>query len=177
MPPASRLTRLWKLSNRMIKQKKKIAIVSGLLLIVLYVLIFGFSAQDGETSGSISLTVSRYGVALWNRLNGGLLNDQMIRVLADHFEYPLRKAAHFTEYMVMGILVCCLLYTFVESVKKRYFCSIVWIFISAALDELHQYFVPGRWASVADVFLDTCGGAVGAALGCLFLYWVERRIE
>lgn len=151
--------------------------VSGLLLIVLYLLIFGFSAQDGDASGSISLTMSHYGVTFWNRLNGGLLNEQMIKALAGHLDHPLRKAAHFTEYAVMGILVCCLLYTFVESVKKRYFCSIVWIFISAALDELHQYFVPGRWASVADVFLDTCGGAVGAALGCLFLYWVERRIE
>lgn len=155
--------------------KQKMAIVSGLLLIVLYFLIFGFSAQDGETSGSISLTLSHYGVTFWNRLNGGLLSKQMVKDLAGHLEHPLRKAAHFTEYAVMGTLVCCLLYTFIELVKKRYFCSIVWIFISATLDELHQYFVPGRWASVTDVFLDTCGGAVGVALCCLILYRIERR--
>lgn len=159
----------------MIKQKKKIAIVSGLLLIVLYFLIFGFSAQDGETSGNISLTLSHYGVTLWNRLNGGMINEQVIKALADHLDYPLRKAAHFTEYAVMGILVCCFLCAFIKSLKKIFFCSVFWIFVSAAFDELHQYFVPGRWASVADVFLDTCGGAVGAVICCLILYRTEKR--
>lgn len=157
------------------KQKKRAALISGLLLLVLYMLIFGFSEQDGETSGSISLTLSRYGVELWNRLNGKHLSELMQQALADYFEHPLRKAAHFAEYAVMGILVSCFLYAFVQSVKKRYICSVVWIFISAALDELHQYFVPGRWASFADVLLDTCGGAVGAVLCCLALYRIEKR--
>lgn len=151
------------------------AIVSGLLLIVLYVLIFGFSAQDGETSGSISLTLSRYGVTLWNRLNGGQWSEQVRNALAAYLEYPLRKAAHFTEYAVMGILVCCFLGAFIKSVKKIFFSSVLWIFISAALDELHQYFVPGRWASVKDVLLDTCGGMAGAALCCLVLNRMEKR--
>lgn len=157
------------------KQKKRIALISGILLLGLYALIFGFSEQDGETSGSISLTLSRYGVELWNRLSGKHLSELMQQALADYFEHPLRKAAHFAEYAVMGILVSCFLYAFVHSVKKRYLVSVFWVFISAALDELHQYFVPGRWASFADVLLDTCGGAVGAFLCCLFLYRVEKR--
>lgn len=157
------------------KQKKMIALISGLLLLGLYALIFSFSGQDGETSGGISLTLSRYGVELWSRLNGRHLSELLLHAMADYFEHPLRKAAHFAEYALMGILVSCFLYSFLKSVKKRYIYAVFWVFISAALDELHQYFVPGRWASFADVLLDTCGGAVGAALCCLFLYRIEKR--
>ena len=157
------------------KAKKRMPLISGLLLLVLYIFIFGFSEQDGETSGSISLSLSRYGVELWSRLNGRHFSELLLQSMADYFEHPLRKAAHFAEYALMGILVSCFLYTFIKSVKKRYILSVFWVFISAALDELHQYFVPGRWASFADVLLDTCGGAVGAALCCMFLYQTRKR--
>ena len=157
------------------KQKKIIALISGLLLLALYALIFGFSGQDGETSGGISMGLSRYGVELWSRLNGRQLSELLLQTMANYFDHPLRKAAHFTEYAMMGILVFCLLYAFIDSIKKRYVCSVLWVFVSAALDELHQYFVPGRWASFADVLLDTCGGAVGAALCCFVLYRIEKR--
>ena len=41
-----------------------------------------------------------------------------------------------------------------------------------ALDELHQYFVPGRYASLLDVLLDG-GGAVLGVLG----FWGLRKIR
>ena len=37
----------------------------------------------------------------------------------------------------------------------------VWLFLSAAMDEFHQFFVPGRYCSLKDVLLDTCGGITG----------------
>jgi len=41
-----------------------------------------------------------------------------------------------------------------------------------ALDELHQYFVPGRYASLLDVLLDGCGAVLGV-LG----FWLLRKIR
>jgi len=40
-----------------------------------------------------------------------------------------------------------------------------------ALDELHQYFVPGRSALVTDVLLDTAS----AALGALCMVWAVHK--
>lgn len=46
-----------------------------------------------------------------------------------------------------------------------------WVFLSAAGDELHQYFVPGRYASFLDVLLDTWGGVCGM-LFCILTVWL-----
>ncbi len=37
--------------------------------------------------------------------------------------------------------------------------------VAAALDELHQLFIPGRDAAVDDWFFDTVGGALGLLIG------------
>lgn len=150
-----------------VKNKRCILVVAGILLITLYGLIFSFSEQTGEESGSLSYTISRLGVELWDKLTGGNLTEKLMDELAMYFEHPLRKAAHFAEYAVMGVLVYSILYCLVEKHKRRFWLCLLWVFLSAAADELHQYFVPGRWGSLADVLLDTCGGATGA-LAC---YW------
>lgn len=143
-----------------------VTVIAGALLLLLYCGIFRFSGQDGEASGNLSLSISRYGIELWDELTGGRMTQVMLEDLASYFEHPLRKAAHFLEYAVMGVLTYSVLYYPVKKSRKRYLLAVLWVFLSAALDELHQYFVPGRWASIADVLLDTCGGAAGALLCC-----------
>lgn len=144
------------------KQKFVITTAAGMLLFLLYCAIFLFSEQDGETSGSISMTLSKLGVEFWEKLTGGHLTAVFKEQLAVYFEHPLRKAAHFTEYAVMGVLTYLILSCHVEKRGIRFLWAVVWVLLSAAADEFHQYFVPGRWASPADVLLDTCGGAFGA---------------
>ena len=46
-------------------------------------------------------------------------------------------------------------------------------FAYASLDELHQAMVPGRYASVQDIFLD----AVGVVLGTLFFLFISMRSD
>ena len=60
--------------------------------------------------------------------------------------------------------------------KGLYFLTVIWVFLSAACDEFHQYFVPGRYASVADVLLDTCGGAFGMLL-CICMAELYLKIS
>lgn len=157
------------------KKKASVTIVAGVLLLLLYMLIFSFSEQDGEASGSLSRSVSHYSVECYNKLTGKHLTEQMMDELSAFWEHPIRKAAHFSEYAVMGILVYTILSCYVKNQKKRYLFSVLWVFVSAAADELHQYFVPGRWASIGDVLLDTCGGAVGAVLCYLVIQKIGKH--
>ena len=157
------------------KKKHGKAVICKVLLLFLYAMIFLFSAQDGETSGGISMSVSKKGIWLLDILTGGHLAAEKLAELVMAIEHPLRKMAHFAEYAVMGILVFRILYCHMEKGVKRYFAAVLWVLLSAAADEIHQYFVPGRWASVSDVLLDTCGGAVGAFLCLSVLYLSEKR--
>jgi VanZ family protein len=73
----------------------------------------------------------------------------------------LRKAAHVTEYAVLGGL----LYRALGREPLALAVGIAY----AATDELHQYFVRGRHASPVDVAIDALGVAVG------MLLWLRLR--
>lgn len=46
--------------------------------------------------------------------------------------------------------------------------SCIWCFIYACADEVHQYYVPGRYASFTDVLIDFSGALVGILIAFLF---------
>ena len=152
-------------------KSKKIAVtlVSGLLLVLLYGVIFSFSAQNGEASTEISMGVSDSLVGVLDFLTFGKMDADTLTELALVIEHPIRKTAHFLEYALMGILIYSTLYYTTTNSKVKFWVSLLWLILSAGADELHQYFVPGRWGSVKDVLLDTCGGLVGILI-CRFLY-------
>ena len=142
-----------------------VSIVCGILLLVLYSLIFSFSDQDAEQSGSLSRMISEKCVEIFNDLSGSGWTEKVMEEWAEYFEHPIRKLAHFAEYACMGVLVYTLLR---QWMKRLYLITTLWVFLSAAGDEFHQLFVPGRWGSFADVCLDTCGGIFGI-LCCVLL--------
>lgn len=164
----------------MIKMNKKrnmaVSIVAAILLFLLYVLIFSFSEQDGETSGSLSYLISQKCVELFDALAGRNWTEVFKESLATYFENPIRKLAHFAEYAVMGTLV----YTMWRPWKARsfrlYLLVVIWVFASAAGDEIHQLYVPGRYGSAADVLLDTCGGIFGM-ICCIFCEKMKNTIK
>lgn len=153
--------------------------VLAALLGLLYYVIFGFSAQDAEESGSLSRNVSERCVEIFNSFSGGRWGHDEMDQMVEAIEHPLRKLAHFTEYAYMGILVYGLLCQWMGRGKRRCLLTAGWIFLSAAGDEFHQYFVPGRYASFLDVLLDTGGGVCGmlfcvlAAMVCR--KWADKR--
>lgn len=156
-----------------------ITAVTAILLGLLYFMIFGFSAQDAEESGQLSKFVSGKCAEFLNSITGGRWDNAALTGIAEMMESPLRKLAHFGEYACMGMLVYILLSQWVKQGRKRYFSAAGWLFLSAAGDEIHQYFVPGRYASVWDVLLDTCGGICGMLfcilLACLFMHGRHHR--
>ena len=82
--------------------------------------------------------------------------------LADFFDRYgqfIRKLAHFTEFMILGILIKT---NYMEYCKKNTF--LVPLLLSAAYavsDEFHQLFVEGRFCSVKDMLIDTSGAFLG----------------
>ncbi|MBQ9489674.1 MAG: VanZ family protein [Lachnospiraceae bacterium] len=152
------------------KQKRikvAVSIVAAIFLIVLYGLIFSFSEQDGATSGHLSHEVSKWIVEGWERLIGMSWTEEIRNGWIDYWEHPVRKLAHFSEYTVMGILVFFTLNPWMKPGWKKNLLIILWVFVSAALDEWHQTFVADRCGNFMDVLLDTSGGCFGLLL-CLF---------
>jgi VanZ family protein len=86
------------------------------------------------------------------------------------------KFYHFLEYGVFGVLLARLLeeYGFPPSYRKK----IVWVLIISFLyglsDEFHQWFVPGRYATLGDVLADSLGGWVG---GLLFIKFKRKDLR
>lgn len=158
----------------MTRKKYVITVLAGILLLALYLIIFGFSAQDGEQSGSLSQLISEKCVVLINNLSGRHWSEVFMANLAEYFEHPIRKLAHFSEYACMGILVYGLWSQWLQRGRRLYLLTVIWVFVSAAADEFHQLFVPGRYGCFADVCLDTCGGAFGM-LVCVIIGKIRER--
>ena len=151
-----------------------ITCVTMILLLLLYFLIFHFSAQDGEESSSLSQRITQKGVEIANTLSGNQWSVEKVAGLEERYEHLVRKTAHFAEYAYMGVLVFLLLSQWMNQGRTLYLLTVGWVFLSAAGDEFHQYFVPGRWASPWDVLLDTCGG-FGGILFCIFVSALYRK--
>lgn len=149
-------------------------VLAAILLLALYIVIFGFSAQDGEQSGSLSQLISEKCVEFINTISGRHWSRIFMDRLAAYFEHPIRKLAHFSEYACMGILVYTIWDQWLKRRKALYLLTFIWVFVSAAADEFHQYFVPGRYASFADVCLDTCGGVFGMCLCMLAIKIIKK---
>jgi len=81
--------------------------------------------------------------------------------------FLVRKTAHFTEYAILGSLFFInLRNTPKDLIKHPLVISILFSFLYACTDELHQIFVPGRSAQFRDVLIDT----LGASFGCLLIH-------
>lgn len=84
----------------------------------------------------------------------------------DAIHYYVRKAAHVTEYAVLGILALRALRGSVRGMPSRTLWGMAWLLATAyaATDEFHQVFVPGRTPKVMDVMLDSAGAIIGIGL-------------
>ena len=126
------------------------------VFVTLYTLfIFSNSLQTGETSGHISGQLTKTVLAFLSSIGIDLPYDA-----AHHF---IRKAAHFTEYFVLGLLVNHA-QTDTKILKNDLLCIALWTLIVPCIDETLQLFTAGRAGSPLDVLLDMCGCLCGALL-------------
>ncbi len=152
-----------KKSNKNEESIKKIRLFLFIPVILWMIVIFWFSANNGDESSSQSAKIT-YGVTtVFDKLfHLGMSDSQKIQ-MSESMTLMVRKTAHFCEYMVLALLVrTALAGVFLRlGVRMQYVLTLGWVFIYAALDEFHQYFVPGRCSSIWDVLIDTAGGLIG----------------
>lgn len=136
------------------KNKTK-SIIFAILIIINCVIIFYFSHQVADDS---SMQSSRIVNLICN----------MIPVLRNYEEILtiiVRKTAHFSIYAMLGLLTTNFMLT-IEN-KRMYkivLIPLVFCFIYAITDEIHQLFIPGRSGKIGDVLIDTLGAIVGIFL-------------
>lgn len=136
-----------------------IRIILVIMLLGTFGLIFNFSSQDSERSGSTSQKITE---AITKNIKSiqELNKDDKARVI-DEIENVIRKIAHFSIYALVGILLMALLNTYSINENNKIFYTIIIGLIYAMSDEFHQCFVLGRSGQVSDIILDTLGVAVG----------------
>ena len=119
--------------------------------------IFMFSNQNGMDSAEVS-----------NRLLSKLF-DMYNRIVPDaeflsidefkYYDHLLRKAAHLFIYFILSILTCWSAWAIFS--KRYMLISLLFCFVYACTDELHQNFSAGRNGIFSDVLIDTAGALIG----------------
>jgi len=91
----------------------------------------------------------------------------------------VRKVAHFSEYFCVGLLAYSLILLWWKGkVWSGRALIVMQLLLSASLDEIHQYFVPGRYAAVKDVLIDCAGGITGMVMiGMVFAIRKHQRYK
>lgn len=88
--------------------------------------------------------------------------------------FLVRKAAHITEYAILGWLAArAFIGSSRELLRREWFlAALVLVVLHALMDEYHQSFVPTRTGSLYDSGIDVAGGLIGL-IG--FSYLRRRR--
>ena len=137
-------------------------IILLILLLGTFSIIFGFSSQDGEKSGSISKKITEEIVKRIPQIQEKEQNEREIITLK--IEKVIRKIAHFSIYTVVGLLLMALVSTYQIKEKNKIIISIIIGITYACSDEIHQSFIPGRSPMITDVMIDTMGVILGILL-------------
>jgi VanZ family protein len=151
------------------KKKKKLNVVVlkriiWIITLLWISIIFYFSSQPADLSRQAS------GELL---VKMDQLEEDEIQNISDrrvwNLHYYIRKFAHFVLYCGLGFLMVFS----VISIKYRSYVSyiIAWLASSlyGVLDELHQNFVPGRGATIADMKLDAVSALAGVVLAAVLI--------
>lgn len=123
-------------------------------------LIWGNSLLSAEDSGAVS---------------GGLLAAlaEILPFLATEWGHTLlRKAAHFSEFALLGLLITC---RSRQAGKPTGFPQTGLGLAVACIDETIQIFTPGRASSLVDVWIDTAGFAAGMAVSLIGYHIIKQR--
>ena len=121
-----------------------------ILLIIWLIIIFFFSSDTGDISSNKSSKLSNV-VSIFCK------TDEC----KNKSEFVIRKCAHFTEYLILALLIINVMKDYKTINYKLLLLTLILCLLYASSDEWHQTFVDGRVGSYKDVLLDTCGSLIG----------------
>ena len=143
--------------------------VSLALLLLWMCVIFTFSAQKAEASGELSSDfAARIVSAFYPGFND--LSESEKAEIIDKIFIPVRKAAHFTEFFILGALAFTFFCTFTSlSLRLKAILPLLLGVLYAVSDEVHQLFVDSRGCSFSDVCIDSAGVLLAVIAGLLIM--------
>ncbi|MFA9376944.1 MAG: VanZ family protein [Lachnotalea sp.] len=140
---------------------KPLSFIPALLLMYM---IYSFSAADGVASSGLSYKVSEKIVETVNEVMKLDLTSDEISSYKARINYPVRKAAHMTEYACLAVAIAFPLYVYgVRGIWLMFFAGGLCVSY-AGLDEYHQAFVAGRTSTIRDVAIDSIGVICGVII-------------
>lgn len=134
---------------------------------VLLMLMIQYSFSTGAFSSD---ETSKFIVPLLKFLLRNPTREQLL-----FWHHVIRKAAHVTEYCILGILVYRALKIDVPRPAMAGILTMIFVAAAAMVDEYHQWFVPSRGSSMADVGWDCFGGLLAIML--LWIWRSSRAVE
>ena len=132
--------------------------ISFIITFLWVAVIFSFSLQPATTSSEVSRGVGEWLVETF----APFLSERREAMPVEQLEFLhtlLRKAGHFSEFFVLGVLA--ILSALQTKVRYRLLSALSFCALVAAVDETIQLFVSGRSGQVTDVVLDSVGALCG----------------
>lgn len=127
-------------------------------------IIFIFSNQKSDESTKESSRVIDFIITITEKINNKKMDEIKRKEIYEYLSYPVRKAAHVTIYLILGIITCNVVLLYKINIKEIIIISILICALYATSDEIHQIFISGRSGQLIDVILDTCGSTLGILL-------------
>ena len=159
--------------------KDKRRMIFLILSVLCMLTIFMFSSRNGKESTRDSQNVD----SAVTRIQKKKISKMNRKQKADYLEkidIIVRKSAHFTEYMILAML---LFGAFYLEYRKKYINFLI-PFLTASLysvsDEVHQYFVSERTGTPRDVLIDSAGALAGVLIvfaAVLIVKKIRQRSE
>ena len=123
-----------------------------------------FSAENAEESletsdGVVDVVIEKVTEGVRDEMSPAEYDSLRTRI-----SHIVRKCAHYSIYLVLGVLVSLALGRHMAIGVRHFAASQVWCTLYAISDEIHQIFVPGRAGRVFDVMIDSLGALCGIAV-------------
>ena len=132
------------------------------LLVFWLVVIFLLSNQDSGKSQNLSDTMIGKGVDIVASITKEEITPARKITIIENMSDKIRTLAHFTEYLILGILVINVLKDYYKLDYKIWLYGLLFCIFYAIGDEIHQLFISGRAFQYGDIIVDTLGSILGS---------------
>ena len=159
-----------------------LTVAVALLLVCNLAVIFAFSAESGEASGDRSAGITHTVLRLFYP-DFENMDEAASEALVTSTHHFIRKAAHFSEFALLGVLsttlILLLMWSF-PNLKLRYWMTVLipllFCLLYAISDEVHQIFT-GRGPRATDVLIDFAGAVTGFILAQGVAYLIRTLVR
>lgn len=131
------------------------------------IIIFLLSNQKAQDSKQLSNSfITKTIINIYEMKHGKITEEKKVEI-KENYSFIVRKTAHFTIYLVLGLLVSLVLIGKNLNIKQIIIYGVLICMAYSITDEIHQIFVSGRSGEIRDIIVDTCGSTVGILLNII----------